>query len=422
VKRHLLALAGATGVLLAAGPGVAAAQSVQGVQQVAGTGQSATSNANSTQVNPSNSNISVRIFSPGEAGTVSQENTSAAGAAAGNAAATTQAAAQSQAGGAGEQAVGQEAATVQDAAADAQSKQIAPSNDNISVRIHSEGDDGDVQQSNDSAAEALAGNKAETKQDAAQKQGGSKCCDGGDGVQAVGQEAHTGQKADADAKSQQIHPSNSNIAVRIGSPGDAGKVTQSNSSAAKAKAGNIAGTSQRVAQDQAGRCGCSADLVQAVGQKAITGQHADADASSYQKGASNKNAPLRIHSEGDDGDVHQSNDSAALSAALNAAKTTQSVDQRQSAGCGCEPKDKKDRKGYGSTSGAGVQAVGQWAETWQKADSDATSVQYKPSNHNGPVRIKSAGGGGDVSQSNSSFAGALSLNLALTQQAVKQSQ
>ena len=62
--------------------------------------------------------------------------------------------------------------------------------------------------------------------------------------------------------------------------------------------------------------------MQAVGQKALTGQMADSEATSFQKGAKNLNVPVRIFSEGDDGDVEQSNDSTALSAALNAAART----------------------------------------------------------------------------------------------------
>jgi hypothetical protein len=113
VKRHLFALGGACGVVLTAGTGVAAAQSVQGVDQYAATGQSANSNASSTQTNPPNSNISVRIFSPGDAGKVTQSNTSAAWAVAANETETTQAVDQSQSGGGGaaEQAVGQQALT-----------------------------------------------------------------------------------------------------------------------------------------------------------------------------------------------------------------------------------------------------------------------------------------------------------------------
>jgi GTP cyclohydrolase II len=416
VQRQLIALLGAIAVLLTIGSGAAQAQ-VQAVDQVAGTGQVADSSASSTQTNPSNSNISVRIFSPGDGGNVSQSNNSAAGSAAGNAAVTGQAVSQTQGGGAGEQAVGQVAETIQKAKSRAESKQEKPSNSNISVRIHSPGDDGDVEQSNNSVAGSAAGNLAATDQAVEQQQGGgeaakkSDCCKGGSGVQAVGQEAKTIQKAESEAKSVQEHPSNENISVRIGSKGDNGSVSQSNNSAALSFAGNAAKTNQAVGQSQGGGCGCHGDLVQAVGQKAITGQFAESEATSIQKGAKNSNTPVRIHSEGDDGDVEQSNNSLALSAALNAAKTDQAVGQSQDGDrCGCK---------HG---GAGVQAVGQWAETWQAAGSDAKSEQWKPSNSNAPVREKSKGGGGSVSQSNNSLAASLALNLAATLQRVRQEQ
>lgn len=419
MKRQLIALLGAVAVLLAIGSGAAQAQSVQAVDQVAGTGQSASSSASSTQTNPSNSNISVRIFSPGDGGKVSQANTSVAGSAAGNAASTGQAVSQTQGGGGGQQAVGQVAETVQQAKSRADSRQEKPSNSNISVRIHSKGDDGDVEQSNNSIAGSAAGNLAETNQGVVQEQGGgeaakkSKCCDGA-GVQAVGQEAKTGQKADSEAKSVQEHASNENIPVRVGSEGGGGSVSQSNNSAALSFAGNAAKTTQGVSQSQGGGCGCAGERVQAVGQKAITGQLAESDATSIQKGAENSNAPVRVHSEGDDGDVEQANNSVGLSAAINAAKTDQAVGQTQDGGCGCRDRHKAD--------GARVQAVGQWAETWQKADSDAKSEQYKPSNANAPVREKSKGGGGSVSQSNNSLAASLALNLAATLQRVRQEQ
>ena len=350
MKRQLIALLGAIAVLLAIGSGAAQAQSVQAVEQAAGTGQSAESSASSTQTNPSNSNISVRIFSPGNNGSVSQSNNSVAGSAAGNAASTTQGVSQTQGGGGGEQAVGQVAETIQKAKSNAESKQEKPSNSNISVRIHSKGDDGDVSQSNNSVAGSAAGNLAETTQGVEQDQGGGepakkdKCCDGGSGVQAVGQEAKTIQVAESDAKSVQEHASNENIPVRIGSEGDNGSVSQSNNSVALSFAGNAAKTTQAVEQSQGGGCGChGGDAVQAVGQGAITGQFADSKATSIQKGAENSNTPVRIHSEGDDGDVEQSNNSIALSAALNAAKTTQAVGQSQGDGCGCGDRHKSSR-------------------------------------------------------------------------------
>jgi hypothetical protein len=440
VKRHVIALLGALAALLAIGSGVANAQSVQGADQTALTGQSATSNATSTQTHPSNSNISVRIFSPGSNGSVSQSNNSVAGSAALNAASTTQAVNQAS-GGSGEQAVGQLAGTGQKADSAATSTQDHPKNSNIDVRIYSPGSGGDVKQSNNSIAGSLAANAAKTEQGVEQTQGGGDKCgchgSGGDGVQAVGQDAVTLQGAKSNATSEQDHASNDNIPVRIGSPGGNGSVKQSNNSVALSGAVNLAGTSQMVGQTQAGGCGCGGDHVQAVGQKAITGQWADSNATSTQKGASNSNIPVRIDSPnavmkeygpakkeapvpvGGDGDVSQSNNSIALSAAVNAAKTEQGVEQTQGGDCGCrEPKD----HGYGD-GGAKVQAVGQFAATLQHANSNATSTQLWPSNTNAPVRDQhSDGSDGSVDQSNTSLAGSLALNLAHTMQYVRQQQ
>ena len=49
-------------------------------------------------------------------------------------------------------------------------------------------------------------------------------------------------------------------------------------------------------------------------------------------------------------------------------------------------------------------------------------MQWKPSNTNAPVREKSKGGGGSVSQSNNSLAASAALNLAKTLQLVRQEQ
>jgi hypothetical protein len=127
--------------------------------------------------------------------------------------------------------------------------------------------------------------------------------------------------------------------------------------------------------------------VQGLGQWASSEQSADSSADSTQKGACNTNSPVRIKSDGDDGDVTQSNSSAAKSAAGNDNETSQSA--AQSAG------------GWG---GVNVQALGQKAWNGQDAMSHASSQQYAPSNANAPVRFHSAGGGGSVEQSNASKA------------------
>ena len=415
MRTHTVAFLAALLLLMGLGAGTAAADSpTQAVDQQAGSQQTASSDANATQVNPTNRNVSVRIGSPGSNGDVTQTNAAAALALAGNANQTSQSATQTQSG-AGTQAAGQAAANAQDATANAGATQIKPSNENISVRIHSPGDDGDVTQTNAAAAGAAAGNANGTAQAAGQSQSG------GGGEQAVEQSASNEQAADADADATQIKPSNSNISVRIGSHGDNGKVTQTNAALAGALAGNANETTQSAHQSQGGgdaaKCGCGhgGDGVQAVGQFADNSQSADADAKAKQIKPANENTSVRIGSQGDDGDVTQTNVAGALGVALNANATEQTADQSQggapsAAKCGC----------YGG--GTGVQAVGQFADSEQGAEADAEAKQIAPVNANVPVRIGSPGGGGSVTQTNAALSGALAGNLNHTTQTTSQSQ
>jgi hypothetical protein len=414
MRSRLLAWTATVVLLSLTGTGTAMADDVasgQAVGQTAASEQTADAGASSTQVQPTNQNISVRVLSPGDNGAVTQTNTSAADAVAANDNATQQAASQDAAG-AGTQAIGQEAGSTQAADADAQSEQIKPTNQNISVRVLSEGDDGSVEQDNTSSAAALAANANRTAQKADQ--------DGGDdgGIQAVAQKAKSEQEADADATSAQDHPSNVNAPVRVLSEGDGGDVEQANRSTATSAALNDNDTLQKAAQDQGDGsaekgereygCGCGSQhgaAVQAIGQKADNRQQADADAESEQVGAKNLNAPVRVHSDGDDGDVRQTNDSAADAVAANENATGQFAQQAQG------------DHGYG---GVGIQAIGQLAKSDQDAEADAVSEQIGAKNVNAPVRVSSDGDGGDVDQRNSSFAQAPALNENATEQVASQ--
>jgi hypothetical protein len=394
MRRRLLAFIASAVLLPATAAGTAAADgpSVQDVGQWAGSQQSATSSASSTQVQPSNKNISVRIGSPGDGGAVTQDNSSAALSAAGNTNDTSQQAGQS-AGGSGVQMADQSAANHQSADSSASSTQVKPSNTNISVRIGSPGDDGSVTQTNSSKATSDAGNKNTTNQSAGQSGGGSG------GTQNVGQDASNKQDATSDATSKQDHPSNVNIPVRIFSDGNDGSVTQTNSSSAVSAAGNKNETTQQSEQGSGapsapvrdacgGGCGDhGGPSVQDAEQSASNEQSADSSASSEQDHAKNVNVPVRIYSRGGDGDVTQTNSSSAVSAAGNKNGTDQSAGQSA-----------------GGSGGSAVQYAGQKADSSQVASSDATSHQSGASNANYPVRIGSSGGGGDVTQTNSSSA------------------
>ena len=363
MKGRLLALI--VGMLLiGVVPATASASSFgeQAAGQDAGNTQSATSGATSTQINPSNDNISVRVLSPGDNGNVSQSNNSSAKSGAINANLTGQGTSQVQSGGSAAskalQTAAQEAGNDQSATSNAESKQVNPDNENISVRVLSPGDDGDVTQSNNSDAASFAGNKNATLQKTDQSQGGSDatptrdgkgdscgCDSGSKAIQAAGQDASSEQNAKSDATSKQIHPENQNDPLRIKSEGDNGSVDQSNNSSAESFAGNLNFTKQDTKQSQAGMsggavvlsdmrdlCGCDfgSKFIQAGGQDAWNKQDATSNADSKQIGASNDNEPLRVkHSDGSNGDVSQENNSSATSKALNVNKLLQLLQQMQ---------------------------------------------------------------------------------------------
>jgi hypothetical protein len=385
-------LAWAVGALLIpfAGTGTALAD---GTGQVIGqsntSSQQADADATSTQHGASNRNIVVRVLSPGDDGDVTQSNSSKATSDATNTNTTGQSATQNAVGGALQE-IGQANGNRQSASADATSEQFKPSNDNIAVRVLSPGGGGDVTQSNSSEATSNAGNANTTTQSAEQNAGGDCRCKHGDVLQVIGQANHNDQRAESDATSKQVKPSNSNIAVRVLSPGKDGDVSQSNSSEATSESGNANATEQRAAQRVGGvaaplereleRCGCKGgDVIQAIGQANGSSQQAHADATSTQKGAENLNVPVRVLSPGHGGSVEQSNSSAADANAGNRNATSQSATQQAGgARCGCRHGDLV------------IQAIGQENGNRQAADADATSEQWWPSNANAPLSI---GGG-----------------------------
>lgn len=315
----------------------------------------------------------------------------------------------------------QVAGNVQNADSSATSTQYQPTNQNISVRVLSPGNGGAVTQSNDSVAQSYAGNGNETEQAVEQSQSGS----GGIGIQEAAQLAGSVQDASSEATSTQVKPTNQNISVRVLSPGNDGAVSQTNSSTAKSGAENGNETKQYVDQSQGSgggmmhntakrddhpTCGCDSTGIQAAGQEAYNKQKAESSAESTQVKAKNQNIAVRVLSPGDDGAVKQSNDSTALSKALNHNSTTQDIEQVQGAsGCGCH-------------GGTAIQAAGQAAFNWQKADSDATSKQIEPENKALSFRFKSYGGGGALTQSNASTAASYAANWNELEQSLEQLQ
>jgi hypothetical protein len=381
-----------------------AGSGLQAIGQSAENDQDAFALALTHQEGASNENVPVRVLSKGDDGSVTQENVASSDATAGNANLTHQDAEQAQSGdpckctGDGTQLIGQSAESDQKAGAVAATVQEKPSNENISVRVLSPGDNGDVTQTNEASSNATAGNLNITKQDADQTQAGDSCKCKDDGKQIVGQSADSDQKAGALAATVQEKPSNKNVSVRVLSPGDDGDVTQTNDASSTAKAGNLNITKQDADQTQAGGSG-----LQTVGQSADSDQKALAASLTAQKGATNENVAVRVLSPGDGGSVTQSNVASSTAKAGNLNITKQDAEQTQAGGlCKC-----------GSQ---GTQLIGQSADSDQEAAALSVTLQEKPSNTNTPIRVLSKGDDGDVTQTNEASSNATAGNINLTEQ------
>ena len=354
------------------------------------------------QKGASNENEPLRVLSKGDSGDVKQSNEASSKAEAGNINLTGQHADQTQAGdsckcGSGLQVIGQSAKSEQDAAAIAATIQEKPSNTNAPIRVLSKGDDGDVWQSNEASSKAEAGNLNLAQQKADQEQAG------GSGLQVIGQEAKNDQDAFALGLTIQKGASNENEPLRVLSKGDSGDVKQSNEASSKAEAGNINLTGQHADQTQAGdSCKCGSGL-QVIGQSAKSEQDAAAIAATIQEKPSNTNAPIRVLSKGDDGDVWQSNEASSKAEAGNLNLAQQKADQEQAGG-------------------SGLQVIGQEAKNDQDAFALGLTIQKGASNENEPLRVLSKGDSGDVKQSNEASSKAEAGNINLTGQHADQTQ
>ena len=475
MKRWMTSLAACFAALAVTAGTAFGADPVQSATQSSSTDQAALAASSATQVQPSNQNISVRVLSPGNDGAVSQSNEASSSANAANTASTTQnatqalasscgcaipgiqsghlddvlagatqaagtgaaapaaapapsgstqsndaastgtaadtaptteTATQSSSGGSGVQSSQQDASTQQAAEAASSATQEQPSNSNISVRVLSPGNDGAVHQSNEASSSADATNAAATTQGASQTGSGS-------GVQSSTQNADTSQESAALSSATQVHPENSNVSVRVLSPGSDGSVSQSNEADSSANARNSAPVTQTSRQNDTGTsCGCksTSPAVQAIGQSSSVEQAALAASSATQLGASNSNDPIRIASSGGGGSVSQENEADSSASASNTAPVSQTGTQNQTGlGCGC-------------SSGPAVQAIGQSSEIGQLAVGLSSASQVGASNESGPIRIASSGNDGSVSQENEAESSASAHNNAPVTQTGTQTQ
>jgi hypothetical protein len=273
--------------------------------------------------------------------------------------------------------------------------------------VLSPGNDGSVSQANTVSSTARAGNSASTTQKASQLEGACGCSSS-PAIQVGGQQSWTGQGALAGSAALQVGASNDASPTRVKSPGDGGSVTQANTVGSSATAGNAAWTTQQGAQSAAGGCGCSG-AIQVLGQKAGTEQASAAlsgAAQIFDRGkpecgcgssvSGNTASPVRVQSPGSDGSLTQTNSVGSSATSGNSASTTQGAGQ--------------------AAAGSAIQVIGQEAATAQLSFAASLAAQLGASNTASPVRVKSPGGGGAVSQQNSAGSSAASGNSAGTGQ------
>ncbi len=399
-KRFLASVLGLLALLLAVGVTTAAADTPPGVQtagQGATSGQQGAAASGATQTQPSNTNISVRVLSPGNGGSVNQTNSVSSTGTAKNDNSTTQNASQSGSGAGGIQTSNQSAGNAQLAQALSTAAQFGASNTNIDVRVGSGGNGGTVNQANTVSSDAKAKNDNDTRQTTDQSQtGGTSCgCSTTPAIQTADQKATNDQKAIALSAAVQKDPSNTNLPIRVGSPGNDGSVSQTNDVSSEAKAKNDNDLHQSTDQGTSGGTGTD---VQTANQSAANEQGAAAASAAKQDKPKNVNISVRVLSPGDDGSVSQTNSVSSSAKAKNDNDTRQSIDQDPSA----KSKDSRDRKDGNDCgcSGSDVQTATQGAESKQGALALSEAKQFGASNVNTPIRVGSYGNDGSVRQSN----------------------
>jgi hypothetical protein len=401
---------------------------VQTADQSAGNEQAAAALSLASQTGAKNTNVPIRVGSEGDNGDVSQTNSVESEATASNENSAEQSADQDQSSGSGSgsccksgstgvQTADQKAENEQGALAASKAEQSHPENTNVSIRVLSDGDNGDVEQTNSVDSEANASNSNSAEQSADQEQssgsGSGSCCKSGStGVQTADQKAENDQKAIAASAAKQDHPKNTNVSIRVLSPGDDGDVEQTNSVESEANASNENSAEQSVDQDQSS--GSAGTGVQVADQKAKSDQDALGLSLAAQKGASNTNTPIRVKSEGDNGDVEQTNSVDSEANASNENSAEQSVDQEQSSAGGSGSCCK--------SAPTGVQVAAQKAENDQDAKAASLAFQEHAKNTNAPIRVLSPGDEGDVEQTNSVDSEANASNENSAEQSVDQDQ
>ena len=290
----------------------------------------------------------------------------------------------------------------------------------------SKGDNGSVWQTNSVDSDADASNRNSADQSIDQEQSGTS----GSGIQTADQDAENKQAAIAASSAEQKNPSNTNVSIRVLSKGDNGKVVQTNSVESDADAKNSNWTDQSVEQDQsAGRstdkCGCKGDkAIQTADQSAKNEQFALGLSFAKQEDASNKNAPIRVGSKGDDGSVWQTNSVDSDADATNKNGTEQDITQTQSGGSGSphERQHARRRRTSAATARPGSRRPISRPRTSRQQRHFRRRSRRTPRTRTRRCVSDSKGDGGKVVQTNSVESDADAKNSNWTDQSVEQDQ
>ncbi|HEY8726559.1 MAG TPA: hypothetical protein VIL91_07620, partial [Gaiellaceae bacterium] len=230
-------------------------------------------------------------------------------------------------------------------------------NTSIVVRNDAAGDDGPVSQTNTAGATAS-----------------------GSAIGTTAGNADVSQDVQAGAVATQSGVANTNVSVRVGSPGDSGTVSQTNTATATAtaEASDLTAATQAEStarQDGAANTNVSVRVFSPGDDGAVTQANAasasatatDAAAQAEQTGVRNTNVSIRIQSPGSEGDATQGSSSATATdgpeSAETAAKTfdVENHDGNTEVQIGVNDPDLADP----TSNSAGLVTVWQWTWQWE---------------------------------------------------------
>lgn len=318
------------------------------------------------------------------------------------------------------------AITGQSADANAHAGQTGAKNDNSALRDGQNGQNGPVAQGNNASASATSNGNANGNGNGNANRNGNTNGNGNGNANGSGNGNANGH---ASATAAQDTPTNTNVAVRVGSPGDIGTIDQSNSAQSGATAGGTGatdtppattgnGASSTAAADvsqttpantnvdvRVGSSGDSGPVTQTNSSQASAGAASagagSASATSSQTSPTNLNVTIRVGSPGDNGVAHQSNSVEATAGPSNSHDSSAHASQ---------PSPGAETDQTVTTSGS--------AEVTNASDLDQTIEQGGDSDPSSPqVEISSnptgSASGALVGSANAAQTDALNLNLSI---------